>query len=351
MPQPGPSGSPPGSPRFGPIRAGPVLLVSGLVLLAWLIAPVLLLVFAGVVIAVGLDGLTAPLAARLPIRRGWVLLLVCLVVFGLLIGATIGILSQLAAQVGQLWDILIDAIESGLSLLASYGWAQELMQQFSLDGQQVAGFAGDLLMHVASYGMSAVGAVASVVILLTIALFLVASPQLYRGGLLKLVPPARRPEIDGALSAVAYALRWWFLSQLASMAVLGTTVGLGLWIIGVELWLSLAVITAILTFIPYLGPIIAGIPIIIVGFTEDLQTGLIVAAFYIIVQNVEGSVITPLIQQKAVKVPPALAIAVQVLMALAFGLIGIVLAAPITVVGMVLVQKLYVEGVLEEEVG
>ena len=119
-------------------------------------------------------------------------------------------------------------------------------------------------------------------------------------------------------------------------------------IIGVDLWLSLGVLTAVLTFIPYLGPVIAGIPILIIAFAEGYQTGLIVLVFYLIIQNVEGNVLVPMIQQKAVNLAPALLIAGQVLMGTLFGSLGLIMAAPLAVVIMVLVKKLYLEGRAEE---
>jgi predicted PurR-regulated permease PerM len=85
---------------------------------------------------------------------------------------------------------------------------------------------------------------------------------------LRLLPRDQRPRVAETLSRVAHALRWWFLSQLISMVLLGVSISLGLMIIGIDLWLSLGVLTGLLTFIPYLGPIIAGIPIVIIGFTQ-----------------------------------------------------------------------------------
>jgi predicted PurR-regulated permease PerM len=162
------------------------------------------------------------------------------------------------------------------------------------------------------------------------------------------LPREHRPVLDDALSAVARALRWWFLSQLVSMLLLGVTVALGLWVIGVELWLGLGVLTALLTFVPYLGPLVAFLPIAMVAFAQGVETGLIVTVFYLAVQNVEGNVVVPWIQHKVVHLAPVLAISMQVLLGMVFGLAGFILAAPLTVVGMVLVQKLWVEAVIGE---
>jgi predicted PurR-regulated permease PerM len=217
------------------------------------------------------------------------------------------------------------------------------------------GTATDALSAIAEQAASAmlviVGVLSGTVILLAIAIFGAANPDLYRSGLLTLMPPARRERISEALAATAHALRWWFLAQIISMLALGVTVAVGLMIIGVDLWLSLGVLTGLLTFIPVLGPIIAGVPILIVGFAEGLQTGLIVLAFYLVVQNLEGNFLVPLIQHRVVNLAPVLLISVQVLMSTLFGLMGLVLAAPLTLVAMVLVKKLYVEDMLGEPEG
>jgi predicted PurR-regulated permease PerM len=157
--------------------------------------------------------------------------------------------------------------------------------------------------------------------------------------------------VDDTLSAIAYALRWWFLGQLVSMLLLGVTVGLGLLVLGIELWFALAVLTALLTFIPFLGPLIAAIPIIVVGFAAGVETGIIVAVGYLVIQNIEGNVLVPMIQHKAVNLAPALLISVQVLLSLAFGVVGLILAAPLTVVAMVAVKKLYIEATLGDREG
>jgi predicted PurR-regulated permease PerM len=154
--------------------------------------------------------------------------------------------------------------------------------------------------------------------------------------------------MNETLSATAHALRWWFLAQIVSMLALGVTVSIGLLIIGVDLWLSLGVLTALLTFIPVLGPIIAGVPILIVGFAEGLQTGMIVLVFYLVVQNLEGNFLVPMIHHRVVNLAPVLLISVQVLMSMVFGIIGLIMAAPLTLVAMVMIKKLYVEDMLGE---
>jgi predicted PurR-regulated permease PerM len=111
------------------------------------------------------------------------------------------------------------------------------------------------------------------------------------------------------------------------------------------------VLTGLLTFIPFLGPILAGIPILIVGFSEGLQTGIIVLVFFLVVQNLEGNFLGPMIQHKVADLAPVLLISLQVLMSALFGVMGLIMAAPLTLVAMVMVKKLYIEDVLAEQKG
>ena len=331
------------------VQTNTILLTAGLLLLGYLLAEVLLLVFAAVLLAVGLDGLAREMARRLPLSRGWALVAIVIAIAALFL-TTLGVsAARLVRQFQDLGEAVMDIVARAQDWLEELG-AFAMMEDMSGEEGDLAGAAGDMVGHAMTFGLSAAGAVTSFIILIVLTLFLAANPPLYRGGAVRLVPPDTRPVAQDTLSALAHALRWWFLGQLVSMLLLGVSVGLGLLVLGIELWLALGVLTALLTFIPFLGPLIATVPIVAVGFAEGTQTGLIVLAGYIIIQNIEGNILVPLIQHKAVNLAPALLIAVQVLLSLVFGVVGLILAAPLTIVGMVAVQKLWVEHTLGEKV-
>jgi predicted PurR-regulated permease PerM len=330
------------------LRTETVLLAVALAAGFWLLGDVLLLVFAGALVAVGLDGLARSLAERTPLSRGWALVLVSVAIFGLLFLFGSLAAPQFAAQFRDLQESLLDFLAAAEDWSGTLG-APDLVDDLGAEMEQIAGSAGEVLSRMAAWGMTTVGALTSVIVLLVIAFFAAADPMLYRQGFLRLIPPESRALVDETLGAIGYALRWWFLGQLASMLLLGVTVSLGLLVLGVDLWLALGLLTALLTFIPFLGPLIAGIPIVIIGFAEGVETGIIVAIGYLIIQNLEGNVIVPMIQHKAVNLAPALLISVQVLLSLLFGIPGLILAAPLTVVAMVMVKKLYIKGMLGDE--
>lgn len=331
------------------IRTDTILLTAGLLLIGYLLGEVVLLVFAAVVFAVGLDGVARSLSERLNIRRGWALLAVVTGIAAIIIGALVLTATRLVQQFQQINKTIVEVYEQARDWLSERG-VLEYIDELDVNGDENGSALGDMAGQVMTYGMTAVGAVSSIMILIVLMLFLAGNPDLYRRGVIRLVPPDKREMVKDTLSSLAYALRWWFLGQLVSMLLLGTTVGLGLILIGIDLWFALAVLTALLTFIPFVGPLIATIPIVAVGFTNGMQTGLIVLAGYIVIQTVEGNIITPLIHQKAVDLAPALLISVQVLLSLIFGVVGLILAAPLTIVAMISVQKLWIEYTLGEKV-
>ncbi len=331
------------------IKTNTILLTGGLLLIVYFLGDVLLLIFAGVLLAVGLDGLASAIAGRVSIVRGRALI-------GVATGITLFIISALGLAatrlLQQFWEVrrrVVKFAEQTIEWLADNG-ALPIMEEMSGENGESTGAIGDVAGHAMNAGVTAVGAASSILILIVLTLFLSANPALYRDGLLRLVPPAQREIVDETLSALAHNLRWWFLGQLVSMILLGVAVGIGLFLLGVELWLTLAVLTALLTVVPFVGPLVATVPIVAVGFAEGTQTGITVLVGYLVIQTIEGNIVGPLIQKKAVNLAPALLIAIQVLLSLTFGVMGLILAAPLTIVAMVSVQKLWVEHTLGEKI-
>jgi predicted PurR-regulated permease PerM len=144
------------------------------------------------------------------------------------------------------------------------------------------------------------------------------------------------------------ALRMWFAGQLAAMLLIGVVSGLAYWWIGLPSPLALGIITGLTNFIPFIGPILGAIPALIFALAIDVETVLWTAGATIAIQQLEGNVVTPLIQRQAVLMPPALALFAIVIFGLLFGLLGVFLAAPLAVALLVLVKKLWVRETLGE---
>jgi predicted PurR-regulated permease PerM len=149
---------------------------------------------------------------------------------------------------------------------------------------------------------------------------------------------------------LAGALRLWLLGQLIEMAIIGVLSGFSVWLIGLPSPIALGVIAGVAEFVPYLGPILAAIPALLVAVTINLQAVLWTLLAYILIHQAEGHLIMPLIQRRMVHIPPALMLMNIVALSLLFGPLATVFAAPITVVLFVIVAKLYVRDSLEEQV-
>ena len=186
-------------------------------------------------------------------------------------------------------------------------------------------------------------------IIFVIGIFGAAEPKLYRDGLLHLVPQAKRRRVEEALDAIDFNLHWWLLGQVFLMFTVGITTAVGLWIIGVPLALALGVITGILEIVPYIGPWLSVIPAALIALLASPTHLLITLGLYLGVHVVEGYILVPLVQRKAVLLPPALTLVAQLLMGKLVGIIGLLVAAPFTVTMVIIIKMLYVEDTLADQ--
>jgi predicted PurR-regulated permease PerM len=150
------------------------------------------------------------------------------------------------------------------------------------------------------------------------------------------------------LDACGNALSRWLLGQSVSMLFVGVTTAFGLWLLEVPLALSVGVLSGLLAFIPFFGAIAGGLLAVLLGFMQGPETALYVLILALVIQQIEGNVLMPLVERWAVGLPPVLGIAATVMFGVLFGLLGVLLAAPAMIVLMVVVQRLYIKEVLEE---
>lgn len=322
------------------------LFVAGLIFLRY-VAHVLLILFAGILLATVVDGVGRWLCSvtGLPRRAGALgAIFGTLVLLGL-VGWWVG--PELVEQFGQLAERIPAAIQQGQEYLEERGWGQELIGQV---GDSEGPSLGDLAGGAAGLFTSVLGAIANLLIILFLCIYLAYEPGVYRDAVLDLVPSVERDRIRDVLSNAGSALRLWMIGQLGAMAVVGVLTAVALTIAGVPAALALGVIAGLLDFVPIIGPLIAAVPAIIIGLGEGLGTGVVVALIFTAVQQIESYIVTPLFQRGVVSLPPALVLGAQVVLAVLFGLLGIFLSTPLLVVVIVLVQTLYVEDVLGEDV-
>lgn len=198
---------------------------------------------------------------------------------------------------------------------------------------------------------SSVEAVAGLLIMIFIAMYIAISPHTYRDGLLHLVPHNRRARAEDVLDEVGDTLRGWLTARLIAVVIIGVITGAGLAMLRVKGALALGLIAGLLEFIPFFGPIISSIPAIAIAMLDTPQKAIYVILLYIAIQQLEGNVVTPLLLKRRLDVPPVLTIVAVSALGLVFGVLGMLTAEPIVAATLVLVKRLYVEDVVGDQTG
>lgn len=306
---------------------------------------VLLIVFAGILLAVLLQGGGHWIAGKLGIADGWGIALFLLGVVAALAAFGLAVAPAIAEQVDELARRIPEAFAVFRQRVEEYSWGSKLFDRLTPESLASAR-SGTVAMSAVS---STFGALGNVVIILFIGLYGALDPKVYRRGITLLLPPSIRERGDTVLGATAATLRSWLSAQLMAMTVVGVLTAFGLWFAGVPLAFALGLFAGLLAFIPNIGPVIAIAPALLLAFPEGQSTVLTVLAIYLGVQALESYVVTPLLQQEKVSLPPALVISAQLLFGVLFGILGLALATPIAAALMTLIGLVYVEDYLDRE--
>ena len=187
------------------------------------------------------------------------------------------------------------------------------------------------------------GLLGDLYVLMFLGIFLGAAPREYVDGVVGMVPEGGQSRARKILESTGENLKSWFKGMTYSVLITFALTAIGLLIIGVDLWLILAIAAGLLTFIPNFGPIISWIPAVLVGFLDSPQTALWITVLYVIIQTVESNILTPMIQKKMINTPAALLLFFQMVMGALSSGWGVVMATPLLVVIMTVVQQLYLK--------
>lgn len=354
-----------------------------LLILAWSAASTLLLIFSGILLGVFLDGLTRLLGQVIGLGRGLRLTLV-----SLLLGAlTVGFLAFGGATVVQ------QGRELGQTIATQAGSVRDRLKEYGIDvpafsgeseGQESGGGkdagkdagksgpggqgglgglasgaiqspgsllsdAGSVLGPAATVITALFSALGNVLVIVFLGLACAADPASYRNGAVRFVPPHYRPRATALLDGMGETLRHWLFGQLITMAAIFVCIWAGLSFLGIGGALILALQAGLLAFIPTIGPLIAGVVIVLAALASGTKAMLGAFGVYLVVQCLESYGLTPFIQKRALDIPPATIFAGQLLLGVLFGLWGIALALPLMAVIKVVLAQVYIEDTLEEE--
>ena len=314
-----------------------VLGLAALAYLAWELRNLLLMLFGAVVVATIFRALADRICKLTKWREGPVVALSIVLVLGVFVGLIALFGTHIAQQLHTLRETLPVAWQSFELRVGDLGLGEQL-RQLAEGVRQSSGSFANLSRALLSIG----NGIAEVLIVLFGGMYLAAQPRVYKAGAIKLVPSSKRALVAQAMGESETALRLWLKGQLIAMVAVGLLTGIGLWLLGLPSAMVLGILAGLLEFIPFLGPFLAAVPGVLLALAVSPDLALGVLLLYFIIQQFEGYVLTPLVQQYEVELPGVILLFSILGFGILFGTLGVILAAPLTVVVYVLVKRLYV---------
>ncbi len=347
-----PSGLPETDRRRGFLATGLALLATCVALfLAWQTVPSLLIIFAGVLFAAFLDAAARAMAPVVPLNRVWRLTLVLLLLTAATGLSLVWGAGKLPAQTRLLLNVMDTQFDVLQQHLLTYGvdllgpaWGRDFAQWLLSDQGRFFSHAQFVLGGASSF-------LTNVLVIVFLGILFAFDPTGHRDSLVMLVKPSYRARTRAVMDETGSVLRLWLVGQLIRIVLMTLCVWVALYFIGLPGPFVLGLQAGLSNFVPYLGPIIAAIPIALVAMPLGGSSLIWAVVVYTIIQSIEGYVIGPLIQRQAVEIPPAWTLVAIVLLGAMFGVMGIALAMPLVAVGRVAIIRFYVEDYLGDDHG
>ncbi len=347
-------------------------------LILWQVRNIILLLLTSIVIVVSI---TTPVRflTRRGVRRGLATLTSLLIIPAFFMVLALTILPLLATQFATLSRL----VEAGIfELQANWealdavppeyfaGWRYEIVglnvprdpfletaalivDSFQFDAELITQVANQIFNAFGQFGVTVipvVGGVASVLlntlIVIFMSMYLLTDPHGHEEGLIRLLPIHYRLRGREILDRLDTAIRGWLESTVLAMFFVAIATSIGLTILGLDEALALGVIAGLLAFVPTFGTLIAALLAVIVGVLQQPQNiGWIIIVTYAI-SLVQSQVISPLLVAGRINMPPIMVLLGQIIAAVFFGFLGILLAVPITAILIVLVDEIYIKDIL-----
>jgi predicted PurR-regulated permease PerM len=316
------------------------LVAAALVVFRWL--HVLLLAFGAALVAVMLRAVADPIRRHTPLDAAWsvgaavlaVVLIVAAVFY--VVGEQVGLqLALLREDLPSAWA----AAQAQIAGLQGGDWIlQELRHRASdLPKDGLAPIAG----YIGRWTRGGVEALAQGVMVLVAGVYFAAQPRLYRHGLLRLLPDAAQPRAGAIADEAVVALKKWLLGTGAAMLAMGVLTAIGTAILGLPAPMALGLLSGLAEFVPIVGAAVSAIPGLLLAVPQGPEQVIWTLLFYVAVHQLEGHVLIPLIQRKVVAAPPALTLFAVLGFGVLFGPLGVIVATPLAVVAMVVVNQLH----------
>lgn len=315
----------------------------------WQIRQIILLLFMAVVLATALNRLIRKLQDW-GIKRKFAipltlinLSLLTILVFNLLIPPFIDQFQELLKLLPKGFEQLYSQVKNLES--ENFYWLPPLPSFNEIINQlQVT----EIFQNFVSFFSNSLNAFLQLLLVLILTVMLLYNPFAYRRVFLLLFPSFYRRRADEILSNCELALGNWLTGITINCFFIGISCGLGLWILQVRLVLAHSLIAGILNFIPNIGPTVSIVFPIMIALLDEPWKIAPIFIWYFIVQNIESYWLSPTVMAKQVSLLPAVTLSAQIFCASTLGLLGLILALPLTVVAKTWFEALLFEDILDK---
>jgi predicted PurR-regulated permease PerM len=339
-----------------------IVLFAALLWFAWHFAATLFLIFAGMLLGVGLNAMSHLLGRIMPMPQPLRLVIVCLTLAVLLSG----VLVLGGATIAQQATVLSNTIKSQLSTVRSYlekkgvdtsyfdlgnaGAAETPSDSSSPapstnnpphnlpSASALASSGGAIVSQTFKVLLGTVSFVGNFFIVLFLGLCFAAQPSIYREGLIFIAPAKYRTQTIEIVDRIGETLERWLLAQLLTMFAVFAVTWIGLELIGIPSSFILGIQAGLLAFIPTVGALIGGLIVVLASLASGWVAALSAFILFLGVHALESYVLTPIIQRQALDIPPATLFAFQILLGVVFGIWGLALALPLMAITKVIID-------------
>jgi predicted PurR-regulated permease PerM len=294
--------------------------------------------------------LSAPVnyLARRGLPRTWGVLAVIAAIGGVFWLLGLALVPAVETQSRQFAEAFPTLLEEALALANRLQSFFGLGTQIGLDPESLSSvgrevLTGSTVSTAAGVGLTAATVVSLGVVVFISTIYLVIKPEPWVNGFVSLFPAGWRQRTREVLQAMYHTVQRWFIGQLAAMTFIGVFWAISLSLIGVPFALLLGIFSGLISFIPYVGALISVVVPLLLALISEPFTAVYVILAFIIIQQIEGNLLQPIVMSRAVDLHPALVVFAILIMGTLFGIVGVFLAVPLVAALQVLVRELWVQ--------
>lgn len=327
-----------------------VALTAALLWAAWTVRQVLLLILIAFVLAIGLDPGVRFFERRLRMKRGMATAAILVSVLIFLAAFLAVIVPPIANEVQAFAKRVPQYIED---LKSSKGVLGDLQEQFNLAerfqdlSKDIPKLAQSSFSSVLGFTKKVGGAVFSMLTVLVLLIYFMASMPRLEDGLSLLFPPAKRKEYRELMDRATEKIGGYVSGQLTVCLVAGVVGFIAFLIIGLPFPAALAMLVSITTLIPQVGGLVGSVLCVLVALFNGVGTAVATFVYVLVYQQVENYVISPRIMKNAVDLTPAAVLISVLIGGSLLGFMGALLALPLAAASKVVVRDLWLRERIE----